>query len=223
MAVIVSDTGSLTPSLRTSVQSRVSVSLSRVPWPSTRRDRHSELVREPRELLGVVEEVGTMLADDVLGAIAEHALGAAVEDRDQPIGVGADDRVLRGRVEHARERVARRDGRRLARAQHLLGPSPFRDVARHGLQLDDGAVLVVARRARASRTRSSARPCAGSAPRRPPARARARTGSSGGCAAGRRDARDRRRSGRSAPPARSPAARGRRARRRCAPPAGRCS
>ena len=142
MAVMASDTGSLTPSLRTNVQSRVSVSRVRVPYPSTRLDRDVPLGCARRELRRVVEELGMVAADDVAGGVAEHALGAAVEDGDQPVGVRADDRVLRRRVQHGRERVARGHGSGLAGTQRLLRLTALADVAGGGLQLDDSAVLV---------------------------------------------------------------------------------
>ena len=80
---------------------RVGVVLSRAV-PEHGRDGDAELGRQALELIGVVEQLGVMAPDDVGGAVAEHALGAAVEDRDQAVGVGADDRVLRRRVEHRR-------------------------------------------------------------------------------------------------------------------------
>ncbi len=110
--------------------------------PEHASDRHAELLGALLELLRVMEEHGVEAPDDLLRAVADHALGAAVEDRDQPVRVGADDRVLRRCVEHGLERLTRGDGRRLARPQRLLGLALPRDVARHGLQLDDGAVPV---------------------------------------------------------------------------------
>ncbi len=83
--------------------------------------RHAELFREADELVRVVEDRRVLAPDQILRAVPEHALGAAVEHGDQPVGIGADDRVLRGGVEHRLERVARRDRGGLAGAQRLLG------------------------------------------------------------------------------------------------------
>ena len=142
MVVIASDTGSLTPSRRTNVHSRVSVSLLSRAVPEHGRDGDAELGRQALELIGVVEQLGVMAPDDVGGAVAEHALGAAVEDRDQPVRVGADDRVLRRRVEHRAERIPGRDGRGLARSQRLVRPAALGHVACGGLKLADLALLV---------------------------------------------------------------------------------
>ena len=65
----------------------------------------AELVGARRDLLGVVQHLRRRLADDLVGVVAEHALGAAVEDGDRAARVGGDDRGL-GRVpEHAGEQV----------------------------------------------------------------------------------------------------------------------
>ena len=65
MAVIASDTGSLTPSLRTNVQSRVSVSRVRVPYPSTDSTGMFHSAARAESCIGIVKELGMVAADDV--------------------------------------------------------------------------------------------------------------------------------------------------------------
>ena len=72
-------------------------------------------------------------ADHLPGCVAEHSLGARVEDGDQPLRVGRDDRNLGGGVEHGVE-----SGVDLGELG--LGPSPLGEESdlppqgRHGLQ-----------------------------------------------------------------------------------------
>ena len=72
------------------------------------------------ELIEVEHPLGRADADDFVGAVAEHQLGARVEDRDRPVEVHRDDRVAGGRREDAGEPVAA--GAHLA--QELLDRQP---------------------------------------------------------------------------------------------------
>src|SRR6185503_14151712 len=69
--------------------SRVGVRRSRAV-PQDTVDGHAELDREALELLAIVKQVRAMAPDEFVRAVAQHQLGAAVEDRDQAVGVRTD-------------------------------------------------------------------------------------------------------------------------------------
>ncbi len=79
----------------------------------------------------VVDQLRRLAADHLLGRVPEHALGALVEDRDQPVDVEPDDRLLGRSAEDAGEALGLLPGPGLGHVERARRPEHDRQRHRH--------------------------------------------------------------------------------------------